>query len=179
MQEADVCELFATLSPDLLRFARNLESRESARDLVNDTFEVVWRKRAQAPHDPAEWRPWIFGIARNKLRQAQDRHDRDSRLNNRLRQARRCETHIMAPDIAVAAVEAQMNLDVLSRLSPDDQRLVSILGTQVFSQEELAQIFGCTVVALRTRASRMRQRIVLLVAEAEADSNYRLDDVCA
>ena len=46
--------------------ARQL-SAEQAKDIVAETFTVVWQRRESCPAGAADWPAWTVGIAKNKI----------------------------------------------------------------------------------------------------------------
>jgi DNA-directed RNA polymerase specialized sigma24 family protein len=66
---------------------RRAASREDALDVVAETFATAWRRRADMPADPAEIRPWLFGIARRCLANTARSTHRAGRLGSRLADA--------------------------------------------------------------------------------------------
>src|SRR3954470_702441 len=57
-------DAYRTSGTAVLGYAlRRCDSREDALDVVAETFATAWRRRADMPADPAEARPWLFGLA--------------------------------------------------------------------------------------------------------------------
>ena len=70
---AGFTEAFDCYAPDILRFARRRTgSRDSAWDVVSDTFTIAWRHWDRLPA-PDRLLPWLYAIAGNcgpRLRRA-------------------------------------------------------------------------------------------------------------
>ncbi len=61
--------------------ARRVSGRESAEDVVADTFAIAWRRRDRIPEEAL---PWLYAIAANVIanqyRSSHRRHNLDERL---------------------------------------------------------------------------------------------------
>ena len=144
--------LFATLRPELLRFAWWLaRDRAVAEDVVQEAMLRAWRSR-DALKDPAAARGWLLTIVR--------------REHARLYERKRLE--IVDLDEVIAAEDTQLAADgdemVGLRLAmtqlPDDYRIplvMQVLGG--FTTEEIAQELTLSTAAVLTRLFRARNRL--------------------
>ena len=73
--------------PDLKLYALRRVGPAGAEDVVSETYVVAWRKWVDPP--PTDPRPWLFGIARNIVRNEVRRHRRAERFARTLRHGRR------------------------------------------------------------------------------------------
>ena len=90
--DADFLAAFMPELPRLKAFIRsNVRTQSDADDVVQDVTLVLWRKFAE--YDPSRpFRPWCFGVARNKLREFRRNRDRrvlefDESVHTHLEQA--------------------------------------------------------------------------------------------
>lgn len=67
---------YRQLAPQVRGYARRQVPDGLAEDVVSETFLVLWRRWADAPHDPEHLRPWVFGVARNKILHVREQHGR-------------------------------------------------------------------------------------------------------
>jgi RNA polymerase sigma-70 factor (ECF subfamily) len=144
--------LFATLRPELLRFAWWLaRDRAVAEDVVQEAMLRAWRSR-DALKDPTAVRGWLLTIVR--------------REHARLYERKRLE--IVDLDEVIAAEDTQLAADgdemVGLRLAmtqlPDDYRIplvMQVLGG--FSTDEIAQELTLSTAAVLTRLFRARNRL--------------------
>ena len=144
--------LFATLRPELLRFAWWLaRDRAVAEDVVQEAMLRAWRSR-DALKDPAAARGWLLTIVR--------------REHARLYERKRLE--IVDLDEVIAAEDTQLAGDsdelVGLRLAmtqlPDDYRIplvMQVLGG--FTTDEIAQELTLSTAAVLTRLFRARNRL--------------------
>jgi RNA polymerase sigma-70 factor (ECF subfamily) len=139
-------------------FVRQTGSESAALDLTAETFAQAWhslrRFRDMADGSGA---PWLFGIARNLLRQYY-KHDRIEtaarhRLGLPLTVAEGDDYE--AVDERVAARSLAPALAAAVRLLPPDQRAaLELRVVQQLDYEEVAGRLGCSQNAARLRVSR-------------------------
>lgn len=79
---------------DLLAYAlRRSASPEDAADVLSETYLIAWRKLEKIP--PGEQaRLWLFGVARNVIRQGVDRRRSRDALVERIAREVRAATHV-------------------------------------------------------------------------------------
>ncbi|MCU0646430.1 MAG: RNA polymerase sigma factor [Gemmatimonadaceae bacterium] len=149
-------ELVERLHPRALRFAhRMLGDSPDADDAVQDTFIRVWkalpRFRVGSPFDP-----WFFKILGNRCRTALEKRRRDM-------------TETLEPELAAeAAAPDPYQLDdvhrVLARLPAEQREAFLLYHVEGLSYEEIAQVTGAGLSALRMRVKRamdtLRARLV-------------------
>jgi RNA polymerase sigma factor (sigma-70 family) len=130
---------------------------ELAADLTAETFARALQRydRLRLEHGDASAAAWLFGIARNVLRETR----RDARLGARARQRLSMPTSY---EDVFDAVDARLTADVdgdtlaaaLGRL-PDDQRsTVQLRVVDGLDYDEIAVRLGCTEATARKRVSR-------------------------
>ena len=170
MGEDEFAEVYATLRDSIFSFAARRLSPEQAKDVVSDTFEVVWRKRAECPSNPDEWAAWIVGIARNKVLQEIDRVARKHHDGRFLAdQSAGAEGAVIA-DVADLVTSSAGGRWVWSQLTPTERELLSLAFVQQIDREDAARILGITPTAYATRLTRLRQRITAL--DQSSDSTH-------
>lgn len=159
-----------TVIPRLRRYARALTaSREAADDLVQDTLERGWAKRAL-------WRPgtdlraWLFTLMHNV------------HVNSLKSARRRPESSVLAEEDASAAAAASAETGVvidelraaLAAL-PDEQRAVVLLvGLEQLSYAETAAVLGIPLGTVMSRLARGRERLRALLEEDNAPGRAAL-----
>lgn len=144
-------DLYAELASDLERFFVVTAGRESAADLVQDTFLQIHRSR-RTYLAPKPVRPWAFGLARNVLR----RHRRSA--------WRRCRREEAAGVTIARGAEAQRrghapfdaaDLREALRGLPATRREAWVLHHQHgWSFKEIAARLAIGVDAAKLRSSR-------------------------
>ena len=131
--------------------------RDEVADAVSDVFVAVWRKIDAAP-DGEDALPWMYGVARNVVRNSYRSTARRSRLRDRVR--------TLAPETAESP-EAQVVrtarhdevLAALDRLKPMERELVRLRTWEELSHAEIATVTGLSVRGVESRLARARRRL--------------------
>lgn len=145
--------IFHTAYPALCRYAHHRGLGESdADDLVADTLEIAWRRlRDVPPDDPL---PWLYGVARNLLRNRVRSERRRKDLVTRLCTVLERQDESHPREISAEALRA-----ALSTLREDDQELLRLVAWDDLNPTQAAAVLGCTPAAARTRLHRARNRL--------------------
>jgi len=150
--------IFDRFAKPVLGFIYNLlGNRAAAEELMQETFVRAYR-RLPSVRDEALLGTWLFGIARNVVREAIKTKYREARrvalegpVSHELEDGRR------RPDQAVISAEVEAKVQqALSELS-HDQRVVFVLKLfHRMSYEEIAEITGSSIGKLKTDLHRGR-----------------------
>lgn len=141
---------------DLWRYClRRSDNAAAAEDALSETFTVAWRKLDDAP-PPPDGRPWLFGIARNHLRNSWRAGKRRTRLTQKLTAV----TPGVAPDdpATLAMDDSAAVLAALGELREADQELLQLAAWEELPHREIAIILGCSENAVAIRLHRARER---------------------
>jgi RNA polymerase sigma-70 factor, ECF subfamily len=148
-------ELVRRYQTSIYRVAlRMLGSRADAQDVVQETFVRAWRALPRFRHDSAI-STWLYRIV---TRRALDK------IASRRSTATLDEVEVEAgPDPAQAA-EDQERLRALRRaiakLPPDQRAALVLREFEGLSYQEVAQVLGASVPAIKTRIHRARLTII-------------------
>lgn len=152
----------------LLGYAvRRTNSAEEAADVVGETFLVAWRKPEGVPTGDDEARLWLYGVARNVLRNQHRSANRRTQLGQRLQQ------HIQSNslhDWEDAAVTRHLMIAAMAKLDEDDRELLRLANWEGLSPTEIAFAAGIPAPTVRTRLHRARNRLRQQLAELGWDS---------
>lgn len=121
-------------------------------DVVAETFLVVWRFWGRAPSDETERVRGVFGVARNKVREAA----RATQRRRNLAQAAAAQPdrpRECAEEKLVSRCGASELLDVLPESQRDAVALTVLAG---LSAREAAAALGCSPQAVSSRVHRAR-----------------------
>jgi RNA polymerase sigma-70 factor, ECF subfamily len=156
------------LIPHMRAFARTLCGDATfADDLVQDTIAKALTARASFTLG-TNMKAWLFMILRNQFYSEKRRSWRSSHLDPEV-----AANTLVATDDPSATLE----LDELRRalaMLPDDQREALILiGAAGLSYEEVGEIMRVAVGTVKSRVSRARDRIALILAEGHVDEDGR------
>ncbi len=136
-----------------------------ARDITQTTFLSVVRGRARYP-DPCQFRPWLFTIAMNALRDHMRRRKRE----------------VLVPDGASLLDDAghrdqhrdaglqRALLAALNRLPMEQRQAVTLHQLEGFSFAEVADIVGCSRAAAKVRAHRGYRRLRELLGDTYTET---------
>ncbi len=126
-------------------------------DSVEDLAQMVFIKMVRALdrlHDVAQFEAWLFRLARNTCID----HLRRQRLRRIFIPFSTEHSDIAEPPGAVDTEELDALRHALSRLRPMDRTLLA-LAQEGRSQAEMAEITGTSVVVIKARLHRARERL--------------------
>jgi RNA polymerase sigma factor (sigma-70 family) len=156
--------LYQETREDLLAFiARRCATAEDAADCLAETYRVAWEKRERLPADPKA-RPWLFGIARNAVREERRRDQRRTATSHAL---------IAAAERAYIETTPQRSAltAAMSELSALDREIVLMLSADGLASHEVATILALSPTAVRSRAARARTKLRKRLASGESDDD--------
>lgn len=156
-------EMYDANYDDLWRYClRRSESPAIAEEVLSDTFAVAWQKLDAAPRGD-DSRPWLFGIARNHLRNSWRKRRTGLRLVERLSSD---TTGIAPDDPAAVAVDATDDIAAaLNQLKDSDRELLQLAAWEELPHREIAGLLGITENAVAIRLHRARERFAKLLAQ--------------
>lgn len=126
-------------------------------DATIEVFTVVWRRLDSVP-DGSGTLPWIFGIARNVLRNQQRAERRRSRLRSKLGWL----GQPLAPDPEMQVIRRIEDLDMLRALRdlrPRDREILMLTAWEGLQPREIAEVLGIDPHAASMRLQRARRRL--------------------
>ncbi|WP_019633497.1 RNA polymerase sigma factor [Actinomadura atramentaria] len=140
-------------------YAAARAGRETADEVVSETFAVAWRRLDDVP-DPAL--PWLLGVARNVLLADHRARARRDASAAELRRWARPATG----DVGAEVAERLAVVRALASLSEDDREILLLVAWQGMAPRDAARVVGISQAAFRVRLHRARRRL-LRAAEAE------------
>ena len=153
-------------------FQRQTGSDSAALDLTAETFAQAWNS-AKRFKDMADGSgaPWLFGIARNLLRQYHKHNRIESAARERLGMPTawaECEDYEAVDERMFASSLAPMLRHAVRALPTEQQRALELRVVQQLDYEEVAGALGCSQNAARLRVSRALRALGLKLRGAEA-----------
>jgi RNA polymerase sigma factor (sigma-70 family) len=152
-------------------FTRETSSETAALDLTAETFAQAWRgvRRFRDLAD-GSGAPWLFGIARNLLRQYH-KHNRietaaRERLGLPLAFADSDEYERVDDREAASSLAPRLQV-AMGALPADQRRALQLRVVQQLSYEEVAGRLGCSRNAARLRVSRALRTLTLQLNGAQ------------
>ncbi len=144
--------------PALRAFARSLtRNAATADDLVQDTVEKAWSKIDK--FEPGtNMRAWLFTILRNtfyslRRKRAREVEDGDGAYAARMSEKPAHDGRLVMKEFA----------DAFAQLSDEQREALLLVGASGFSYEDAAEMCGCAVGTIKSRANRARKRLAELM----------------
>ena len=132
-------------------------------DVVADVYLVAWRRIAELPQSPQD-RLWLFGVARNIVRNTRRSTNRRHLLVDRIHRQPQLPVGSSEPsDVDVT--------DALRRLSPNEREVMQLVVWDGLSPTETAEVLGCSVNVVQVRLHRARRRLVRSLRAASGESD--------
>jgi RNA polymerase sigma-70 factor (ECF subfamily) len=151
--------LFARHYPAVYRYAGRRLGRDEAADAAAETFTVAWRKITHLPPEP-ETLPWLYGVARRVVANAERGRRRRERLVQRA---------------AAEAAEAQPGADpagllaALAGLRRGDREVLRLAAWEGLDPQEMGLVLGCSPNAAAIRLHRARRRLEEAMTDTEGE----------
>jgi RNA polymerase sigma factor (sigma-70 family) len=153
----------------VLRYALRRTDPETARDVAAETFLIAWRRLDIVPADDTHACPWLYGVARRVLANAERSRRRAENLTARLQQERRSAS---AADAAGVVAETARLTAALATLTETDQEALRLVGWEELDLAGAALAMGCSRGAMAVRLHRARRRLERAL-EVSADDEPR------
>lgn len=130
---------------------------DEAADAVAEVFLVVWRRIDDIP-DGDESLVWMYGVARNVIRNSVRSAIRRHRLHDRLKVLR--EQVDLEPEVQVIrASEDRELLAAVSRLKPLEREMLRLRTWEELSFAEIGQVLGLSERTVAYRLKRVREKL--------------------
>ena len=159
--------LFDDYVPAVRGFVRTLVVPSDVDAIVQATFETAWAKLDVIPL--LSQRAWLFGVARNHVRnlvRADRRREALVDAVTALRPAEAVGLFAVAVDPAVVDALAA----ALAQLSETDREVVQLTVWHGLDAAEVGQVLGISPGNVRVRLHRSRGRLSSLMADREEES---------
>ena len=143
----------------LLAYARRRVDQATADEVVADTFLVAWRRRDDVPDEHE--RLWLFGVARNTIRNASRADRRQRAVREKLRGLHAAEAAgppQADPSGGAGDERAEALRVALGCLAEADRELLMLVAWEELSYAEIAQTLDLTANAVAIRVHRARKR---------------------
>ncbi|MEL6890257.1 MAG: sigma-70 family RNA polymerase sigma factor [Actinomycetota bacterium] len=143
---------------------RRTTSVDDAHDAVAEVFTIVWRRLEVVPAPPGT-RPWVFGVARNQLRNDRRKRRTRDRVTARLIDEAAAEHAAVAStthgsdDESGVVDQTALTLRALGSLREADQEVLRLLVWDGLSHTEIAAVLDCSSNAVAIRVHRARKRL--------------------
>jgi RNA polymerase sigma-70 factor (ECF subfamily) len=149
--------LFAQYHQEVQAYCARRLPVHDANEVAAEVFTVAWRRIADVPGGD-ESLPWLYGVARNAIRN----HRRGA--IRRLRLVAKAGSIVDAqPDgpetLAIRSAEIDEVSAALAALRDDDQELLRLKAWEQISNQAIAEVLGISVQAVESRYARAIARL--------------------
>jgi RNA polymerase sigma-70 factor (ECF subfamily) len=144
--------------PGLRAFGLSLTARSDwADDLVQETLMKAW-KHHESFEEGSNMKAWLYTILRNEFytqlrKRKREVEDADGFYSNKVAVQAEQDGHLDMADLRVA----------LAKLPEDQREAIILVGASGFSYEEAADICSVAVGTIKSRVSRARARLAILL----------------
>ncbi len=166
--EATFKRELVALIPHLRAFARTLAGdAASADDLAQEAMMKAWVAR-DSYQMGTNMKAWTFMILRNQFYSEKRRSWRQTQLDQDA--AERTLVAVDDPQAPVALDELRMGLKMLP---PEQREALILVGAGGFAYEEAAEICGCAVGTVKSRVSRARKALQVILDSGDYERDGR------
>ncbi|MCP2170208.1 RNA polymerase sigma factor [Goodfellowiella coeruleoviolacea] len=141
-------------------------SWSQAEDIASNTFLIAWRRRAEITLVRDSALPWLYAVATNLVRGEHRTATRFARLLRRLPAERTEPDHA---DQVVGRLDGDRRLRAVlaavDRLPRSEREAVRLCLLGELSTADAAKVLGVAETSVRSRISRARSRLRVLLAE--------------
>ncbi len=130
---------------------------DGVNDAVAEVFLVAWRRIDAAPQEREL--PWLYGIARNVVRNSHRSQRRYGRLRQRVGGGTAPDVPVSPEVQVVQRFEDRAVLEALATLSDKDQEILRLKTWEEMSNGDIAEVLGISKRAVDMRISRSRKRL--------------------
>ncbi|MFJ7903895.1 RNA polymerase sigma factor [Streptomyces sp. NPDC096198] len=144
--------LYAAHADRVLAYLLHRTDRETAQDILSETFVLAWRKSGTVPDDAL---PWLLASARRLLANRVRSDQRHRALTERLAAM---ADRTMAVEIGDAVGTRTEVAAALAALSAQDREVLVLSAWYGLTAKQAAVVAGCTATAFAVRLHRARKR---------------------
>jgi RNA polymerase sigma-70 factor (ECF subfamily) len=169
-QQEKFNRMYAANVRDLMAFAvRRTQAVHEATDVVAETFLIAWRRLKDVP-EGSEARLWLFGVARNVLKNSH----RTSRRQRRL--VEKITAHVesfVTDEPKLADPRVILVRDALSNLKPVEAELIRLNVWEELTPAQIAELMQMPAETVRTHLHRGRLKLRDLIGHEENVDNAK------
>ena len=134
------------------RYLARRTDAATAEDVLADTLLVCWRRIDEVPHEPL---PWVYGVARLSLANAERGTRRQHRVAGRVAALDPPPASVPGPGDE-ASPAAEVVTDALAALGESDSELLRLWAWEQLTPTEIAVVLDVTANAVNIRLHRAR-----------------------
>ncbi|WP_298518856.1 sigma-70 family RNA polymerase sigma factor [uncultured Nocardioides sp.] len=157
-------QLAAEVVEPVRRFLARRTTHDTAEDVLAETLLVCWRRLDQVP-EPAL--PWVYGVARNCLANAERGDRRQHRLAARISVVDPPSEEAPEPDPPDERVT-----EALAAMRTEEAELLRLWAWEQLGPSEIAEVLGITANAVSIRLHRARGKFVEELRKIDAVAGH-------
>ena len=167
--DAQFRDMYLTHQDAVWAYVMRRTNRNNVDDAVAEVFTVAWRKIDRSP-DVDEQLPWLYGISKNVVRNANRSSTRRRRLWTRA-------AAVPPEDAPAADVQVVRNLEdtellaAVATLRPVDQELLRLHTWEELPIKDIAVVVGMSPKAVESRLVRIRKSLARTLAVQSSPSH--------
>jgi RNA polymerase sigma-70 factor (ECF subfamily) len=166
VQDERLRNLYENHGGDLRAYLQRRLGPEDSEDALAEVFATAWRRISGIPSGD-EARFWLYGVARNVVRNANRSERRRTRLSVKL--IGNADPAPSGPaETAVIRSEHDEVLAALSTLRAGDQEILRLHAWENLSRSEISRVLGISVPAVDMRLQRAVARMSTALATPNA-----------
>ncbi|OKJ15779.1 RNA polymerase sigma factor [Kitasatospora sp. CB01950] len=148
-------DLYEAHADRVMGYLLHRADRETAQEIVSETFLLAWRKQHAVPDDADDALPWLLAAARRLLA---------NRVRSDLRHQALAERIRATPDSTPPTAfedrvgDREQVFQVLMHLAETDREVLLLTGWYDLTAQQAAKALGCTRAAYALRLHRARRR---------------------
>ncbi len=155
--DAQFHHLYTTHRDAIWSYVVRRVERGDVDDAVAEVFVVAWRKVAQAP-GPGEVLPWLYGIAKNVVRNTIRSSARRQRLWTKSASLSRMDSPSSDVQVIRNLEDAEL-LAAVEALHPIDRELLRLRVWEELSIKDIALVVGRSPKSVESRLVRIRKNL--------------------
>jgi RNA polymerase sigma-70 factor (ECF subfamily) len=168
-------EIFDRHAPHIQRYLARRLGRQSADDLVAETFLIAFDKRSRYQLERHDARPWLYGIATTLVGKHRREEVREYRLRNAIGAIVPAPDADGHADVVAARVTAQamhrLLAAALADLNAGDRDVLLLIAWEGLAYDEVANALTIPVGTVRSRLNRAR-RLVRAALDVKETANH-------
>lgn len=161
--------LYESHGPDLRAYCQRRLGPEEAEDALSEVFATAWRRISSIPSGN-EARLWLYGVARNVVRNANRSSRRRLQLSVRLIGNRNLPPSGPADSVVIQSEHEEV-LAALSALRSGDQEILRLVAWEEMTRVDIARLLGISVPAVDMRLHRAVSRMSNLLVESDSSGH--------
>jgi RNA polymerase sigma-70 factor, ECF subfamily len=166
--QTDFLELYDRIKHRISNYCRMKTGNEAdAHDLLADTIEASYHSFASL-RDRQAFLAFMISTANHIYSNQQKRHARSRLWNPKIEQI--LPDTYSQPDVST---DVSLLYDYLKKLPPVQQEAVSMFYVLDMSLEEISQVQGVTLSAVKSRVTRGREKLLEIMKEPQKDKKVR------